>query len=410
MPTARDTRERPHVARPGERPAGVESRWLISPLRPEAVTDPEIRTQWEALLEDRPNLYLQYQSPQWFEHLQSTRDPGLLPPVAVRDARGRLAGIVPITVVERELAFTTKERILWLSRLTVVAVLGSDPLLPRDPGLSERVFEAIAAAAPGVDGIYLHSLPTGSSLWEWLREAQARRDRFLVYVPEEHRRLHFLELPGSFSEYLAKFGAKKRYNLARQVRLLSEHAGGRLELRRVEDPADVRGFAADAATVVERSWQADLLASGVTRAASDPASLEDLARRGLLRSYLLAAGDVPCAFVVGYQYGDVYHYAEIGYDRSFSRFSPGAALLYMLIADLLEHRPPRRVNFGIGDAGYKREFGNRDTTDASVFLLRPTALNKARVRAHATFRAGVGLAKRLAAVRARLAGERATRD
>ena len=46
-----------------------------------------------------------------------------------------------------------------------------------------------------------------------------------------------------------------------------------------------------------------------------------LAERGLLRSYLLSVGDRRCAFVVGYVYRGVFHYAELGFDSELAAFS-----------------------------------------------------------------------------------------
>jgi CelD/BcsL family acetyltransferase involved in cellulose biosynthesis len=121
---------------------------------------------------------------------------------------------------------------------------------------------------------------------------------------------------------------------------------------------------------------------------------EDVARRGLLRSYVLYGANAPCALVLGYQFGDVFHYAEIAYDQTFGRFSPGTALLYLLIEDLTGHRSPRLVNFGIGDAGYKREFSNIHAEDASVLLLPKNAANAVRRRCHGAFRSLVASVKR----------------
>ena len=359
--------------------------------------DPSIRRDWESLLSTGRNLYAQYQSPAWFDHLRATGSPGLVPPLLVRDRDGRLVGIAPLAYGERDLVFTTRERILWRSPLKVVALLGGDPPIPADDGVADRIMATALDAVPGADAVYLHSVRSDGALGRRLAAARGRVGALLVHAPDGARPFHWLEMPGSFHDWLGKFGAKKRYNLQRQHRLLVEHANGNLVLRRIEHPREVPGFAGDTATVVERSWQGELATSGVTNAARDPRVLEDLSRRGLLRSYLLAVSGRPCAFVVGYQYGDVYHYAEIGYDREFGRFSPGTVLLYLLLEDLWRHRTPRVVNFGIGDAGYKREFGNRVTRDASFFLLRDTAANRARMVAHRGFRACVGFAKRVRA-------------
>ncbi|MFM7142986.1 MAG: GNAT family N-acetyltransferase [Alphaproteobacteria bacterium] len=386
---------------PDSSPESTPSRPLFEVVRASLADceDPSVRRDWESLVSTERTLYAQYQSPAWFDHLRATGDPGLLPPLLVRDRDGRLAGIAPLAYGEREIVFTTRERVLWRSPLKVVSVQGGEPPIPEDGGLVDRLLAAALESAPGADGVYLHSVRADGFLGCRIEAARGRIGDLVAYAPGGSRPFHWLELPGSFREWLGKFGAKKRYNLQRQHRLLAEHAHGDLVLRRIEEPRDVAGFAGDTATVVEKSWQGELATSGVTRAARDPRVLDDLARRGLLRSYLLVAQGSPCAFVVGYQYGDVYHYAEIGYDRALARFSPGTVLLTLLLEDLWQHRTPRLVNFGIGEAGYKREFGNRESRDASVFLLRDTPANRARVVAHRAFRACVDLAKRVRAAR-----------
>lgn len=367
--------------------------------------EPSLRRDWESLVSTGRNLYAQYQSPAWFDHLRATGDPGLLPPLLVRGGDRRLAGIAPLAYGEREIVFTTRERVLWSSPLEVVMLLGGEPPLPEDRGVATRVLHAALEVAPGAEGLYLHSVNCEGFLGRLVLSPGARVGDLLPYAPGGPRPFHWLELPGSFREWLGKFGAKKRYNLQRQHRLLSEHARGNLVMRRIEHPRDTAGFAGAAATIVERSWQGELATAGVTRTARDPRVLDDLARRGLLRSYLLVGDDRPCAFVIGYQYEDVFHYAEIGYDRELGRFSPGTVLLTLLIEDLFAHRTPRAVNFGTGQAGYKREFGNREGRDASCFLLRDTVANRARIRAHRAFRACVDLAKRLHAARMRGAAD-----
>ena len=113
--------------------------------------------------------------------------------------------------------------------------------------------------------------------------------------------------------------------------------------------------------------------------------LIDLADRDILRSYLLMAGDKACAYVLGYQFKDVYYYAQVGYDSAFAAASPGTGLLYLLIKDLIENTSARRLCFDYGDAAYKREFSNVHGEDATVLLLRRSIPNHLRCSAHAAF-------------------------
>ena len=115
----------------------------------------------------------------------------------------------------------------------------------------------------------------------------------------------------------------------------------------------------------------------------NPEILKDLARRSLLRSYLLQGSDQTSAFVLGYQFQRVYHYADIGFDESLSKYSPGNVLLFLLIEDIINNTELSHINFGIGDSQYKRIFANKKNYDASVLLMKPTAGNYFKRSAHA---------------------------
>src|SRR5262249_45949458 len=113
--------------------------------------------------------------------------------------------------------------------------------------------------------------------------------------------------------------------------------------------------------------------------------LVDLAERNLLRAYILSGDKTPCAFVLGYQYGSVFHYADPRYHQDFKDLSPGIVLLYLMVEDLISHRPARQLNFGASDALYKRLFSNVHYEEAPVLLLRKTSQNAARVFSHAGY-------------------------
>jgi CelD/BcsL family acetyltransferase involved in cellulose biosynthesis len=357
-------------------------------LPADEVLQPPLREEWEALIANSSNMYRQYQSPEWIAHLRACYPERLLDPLVVRGADGRLAGILPTLAGTHELSLQARDYFVWNSSLRSVAILGGLPLLPSNERIFDQAFLAASELRPDADCIYLHSVPVGSFCWRYVQTSRSLRNRFNVYVPEV-RPFHTLELPPTFDAYLSKFKHKKRYNLARQERQLREHGGGHLELRRVERSDQLDGFHDAVTAVVQDSWQGRAAIPEAYAVVKDRSPFEDLARRGLVRSYVLDCGGAPVAFVLGYQFDDIFHYAEIAYRESVQRFSPGTTLLYMLIRDLVEHRRPRIVNFGIGDAPYKREFGNVQTRDASVLLLRKTVRLSTIRAVHRVFHSAV---------------------
>src|SRR5205085_12632097 len=150
----------------------------------------------------------------------------------------------PLARCNYDLSCIVRGRVLWRWRVPAIAVLGSEPLMPPDAAVHDRLFAAIAASDPHADAIYFHSLPTDSFCWSYLQESSSIREHFLLHVVAGPRPFHLLRVPQSFNDFVAGFRPKKRYNLARQVRVLRDHAGGELRLQRVDSPAHVPGFAA----------------------------------------------------------------------------------------------------------------------------------------------------------------------
>src|SRR5262249_54783247 len=144
-------------------------------------------------------------------------------------ANHSLAGVVPLRVARWRLSFGLAGHVLGESALRAVVVLGSQPLIPCDPALHDRLFITIGDTFPDCDAIGMDSVASGSFVWRHCHGSKAIRDHYLVHVPYGKQTCHTIPLPATFEEYLAKLSAKKRYNLKRQVRLLQTVAKGALE-------------------------------------------------------------------------------------------------------------------------------------------------------------------------------------
>ncbi|WP_205743262.1 GNAT family N-acetyltransferase [Geobacter sp. FeAm09] len=200
----------------------------------------------------------------------------------------------------------------------------------------------------------------------------------------------------SFDEYLLKFSKKARYNLKREIKLLGTSGNGELSLVRVEHAADVALFLDGASQISSRSWQ-HALGPQMVNSPEERLRYERFAGQGVLRCYLLKCGERPCAFVRGFQFGDVFYYSRTGFDQNFSGYSPGRAMFCLLLEDLYTHRPPKRLNFQEGEYEYKRHFATGHVEQADMLLVRNDAggLVRLAVSAHNAFGRSISLAKRI---------------
>jgi CelD/BcsL family acetyltransferase involved in cellulose biosynthesis len=345
----------------------------------------DLRTAWERLETANQGLYALYQSPTWWDHLLATQGPQGLHLGVVARGDDALSAVIPLESRKHSLPFDVGRRSLGGVRFSVVSAVGVDCLLVERAAEARQLLGSIVASFPQYDGVYVKSMDVDAPLWADIAD-HPNGDDWFAYVADGVRPLYSIALPASFDEYLQKFSGKTRNTLSRKVKALRKEAVGSLTLVRVGAESDVDDFLAGVREIERHSWKRGGAGWRCARSRDGCARLKDAASRGLLRAYLLKAGDVPCAFVNGYQYGGVYHYADLAYDERYSRLSPGLVLLFLLIEDLFLCNQPMRLNFGIGYADYKQQFANEIMRDASLLILRRSLANRLRVGLHSGFR------------------------
>jgi GNAT acetyltransferase-like protein len=349
---------------------------------------PELVGSWTRLVDARVNHDSLCQTPQYFEHLSAIDGPRSLSLLAVHAPDGRLAGVVPLHRLRWALPFEVSGRGVAASRFRAVEVLGSQPLVPDDPMLHDRVFGAVADAFPECEAVVMGSVPIKSFLWRYCETSRELRTRFLVY-PYGQRSCHTIPLPATFEEYLARLSGKKRYNLRRQVRRLGEA----VELRCIERPDDVPALAeAVAALGLPAAGGPDRSIPGAP--VIEVEKFTDLAAHGLLLCYVLVSDGRPCAVTIGMKHAGTYQLACISHNHAVAALSPGSTLVFMLIEDLIRRHHIETIDFGFGEPAQPYPSIHVLEERASLLLFRKTLANRARRAAHAGFRAPIGLLKR----------------
>jgi hypothetical protein len=329
-------------------------------------------------------------SSEYFDHLLGTPAAPELDLVTIRDADGRIVGLVPLRIGPTALAFDAARRTLWQVGYRAVNILGSLPLLPADAGAHDLLFEALLRRFPECGMIRMESVPTEGFLWRYLHSSHLIRGACYVHLPNRVRQCHVISMPPRFDQYLAQFRSKQRYNLKRQVRLLRRQYGGRLDLRRIESLDEARALA-DLFPSPDRGHGRPPWMDCIPRIGS-PAFLA-LADRGLILFYLLLCGDRPCAALMGLKYDRIYYLHHIARDRALDRFSPGATALHLVIEDLIRDGRVDAIDLGFGEPSYRYSATHTLESRATVLLLRRTVANGLVRAGHAAFKSVTGRIK-----------------
>jgi CelD/BcsL family acetyltransferase involved in cellulose biosynthesis len=328
--------------------------------------------EWRRRAETSPTIYRLYHSPIWWEHRHATRGAGALRLVVVRESDGRISAIVPCELRRHRITRRVAGHHLALGQSQGFDLLASEPLADDRPEVFDAVIRGMWQAFPGIDICRLKSLSTTTPFWRFLNGPELKSTPALVVNDGDFREFYSIHLPRGWADYLTRFSSKQRNDLQRKQRLLSKNVGSPVTFRRLTATADVDELYDDMALVAERAR------FRLGRKLPARASLLDAAERGLLRSYVLYGGNVPLAYIVGYQAFDVYHYSDVAFSDDLARLSPGTVLLFHVIQDVCEDRPAHWFNFGLGEAEYKRRFCNVTSKDATIYVLFPTYRNRLR--------------------------------
>ena len=334
----------------------------------QSLAQSDTRQAWLSLLERRPDSRVEYHP----DLVLAATPAGGKAMIYSEGGNGSpgvqaLTALIPKQV--RVVRASYVDRLLALSgyRLVADAVLGAES----GASLSRFFDEAVELLDSGkADCLYFDDLEVGSAMWNAL-EALERDQRVLLYKPSGTQAHWWIQFPDPPAEYWTQFSGKARYKLRRKLKNI-EHT-----IFKATTPDQVPEFLRKAGHISERSWQGRRIGLRVSDSPQERRYHQLLAEHGALRSYVLDTPNGPIAFLRGFQTGDCYVHDEIGFDSDHAKLSPGTILLYHALEDLTAERCPRRLDFGLGDAEYKRHFGNHQTESGPVVAvarrMRPRA-------------------------------------
>lgn len=211
----------------------------------------------------------------------------------------------------------------------------------------------------GAELIWVNKVDVSAASFESL----SRLPLASVQRAELHWRLHLD--PKGFDAILARVGRKRRYNLKRSRRLVDDEFEA-VHVEHVLTPEDVERAAPVMSSINGRSYQG-ALGVGFTDSTNARQRLHALAEAGVLRGYILHFDERPVAFQLGAIDECVFHLQATAFDPVVERFSPGTVLQLEVIR-LMTESGVKAIDYGFGDAPYKRMLDAESTNEASIHL------------------------------------------
>jgi hypothetical protein len=191
---------------------------------------------------------------------------------------------------------------------------------------------------------------------------------YLYCLNQTHN--YFIEVRGSFEDYLRILTPKTRSTLKRKVRKFSSLSDGAIDFRTYRIADQMRDYHRLARDVARLTYQEKLFQGAIPESEEFRRELERLAATDQVRGFLLFLQGRPIAYLYVPIVDGVAVYAYLGYDPHFAEHSPGTVLLYLAIENLFTEQRLKYFNFGYGENQTKQVFSTGQFLRADIYLFR----------------------------------------
>ncbi len=257
-------------------------------------------------------------------------------------------------------------RDVYAPRLRVLTVVNEGILGEDDEQASRALLGELRQSleAGEADVLRLRNLRVGSELHRVATSEPARLARGYRTAPAVH---WVLDLPESYDAFLKGLSSSTREGVKRYGRKLTREHGDRLDMRVFRDPSELDELFEHVGQVAAKTYQGGL---GVAFTGDEvQRELTRLAmERGWFRAWVLSLDGAPVAFWHGETYRGVFRIGVPGYDPDVAHLRVGNFVLMRLVEDLCTEGDVDIVDFGFGDAEYKRRFGTRNWQEEDVLV------------------------------------------
>ena len=360
-----------------------------------------IRTDWEELQSREPYPDINADIDRFVSVTKSMEEAKRPHVVLVRqDGRPKAMLIGRVGVESRRISIGYKT--LLRPSLNCLSIVHAGVLGQEDEDSTRALLDEARAMLERreVEAVSFNHLACGSRMYEALKEIPGMVRGGSFSGAEAH---WVMEVPESMDAFYKSQSGRTRQSLRYDSRLMEKEFPGQVEYVQYSGGEDLAAMLDDVTRILPKTYQHGM-GVGFADSPGERARLEDAARLGWLKVHVLRAAGVPRAFEMTFEYrGTCFIWAR-GYDAELGRLSPGKALLLRVIEHLTNTRSVERVDFGLGDADYKRIFCKTHWTEANVDLFAP-AFKPLAVKATRTLAGGLSGATK--AVLARLGAARA---
>ena len=280
--------------------------------------------------------------------------------------RGKLVLLAPRLKRPVALPIRLGEKVLWRVRIPAARLLPSAQHGVTCEAHARALLTWLKARSPH-QAVVLTDVMTDTPLYAALSHARAIGYRLTNDQPAPHL-LH--TFGDSYDAFFQAKPSKYKNQLRKKEKVFRERFGTAFSMKEYRSAADVPEFLNAAASINRATYQFKLFGERVDNDAAAQQAYAELARAGSFRSFVLWHEQTPLCFVLGQQGPDrVFMHQQTGFSPEWRDVAPGINCNIQLLQTLYTNDRPTVLDFGSGDADYKRLFANTTRASSSPVLI-----------------------------------------
>jgi hypothetical protein len=323
-----------------------------------------LRDAWEKMCVD-PNADIDF-----YRTIVQSRGEVLRPHVIVLKRNGNVHSILAGRLEKKELGVHLGYKKLRLASVRCLTLIHGGLLGKQSQNCAAGLVESVLKSLRNgeADVVWFYGLDVNSDFYRVARKAGGFLTR--DYFPGQIQRWK-IQLPPTYEKLYQGLSSNTKHNLKRYSKRLRDAFGHQLTTRSFLDVRDLGWVLADTEAIAAKTYHRGL-GVGFIDNEETRRTMTLAAERGWLRAHILYVAGKPCAFWNGVLYRGTFFTSTTGYDPAFRDYRPGTFLLQKMLRDLYSEKIADKVDFGFGDAQYKRDWCKQEQLQTSFLLFAPT--------------------------------------
>lgn len=323
----------------------------------------EIRNIWEKL-QCHPNADIDF-----YLNIVNSREEIIRPHVIILYSGETPKAMMIGRIEERTIDLKIGYKTICKPKVLALAVIHGGILGDISPDIADALTsELIASLDQGeADIVFLSNIRVDSSIYKMAQEKPIFLCREYLIISNLHWKM---SVPSAIDEFLKKLKSKHRYWMRRTKRLLEKDFEGKIAIRSFHDSGRLDKLCKDAEEIAKETYQRGL-GAGFIDNDENRKRLHLSADRGWLRAYIMYNDEKPIAFWIGAVYQKTFYSKFTGYNQEYKKYEPGTIIFMKMLEDLCQDDVDG-FDFGLGDAFYKKRFGDTNWEEAVVYIFAPT--------------------------------------